>query len=238
MITFLKKALDTFLSVVYNHKMSVKCGSGAGQPILAPSLLAADFCNLGESLLAIEQGGGSMIHLDVMDGAFVPQLSFGEPIVRAIRKQSRLPFDVHLMTERPETHLESFSAAGADWITFHWEAAVHHHRILERIHALGKKAGIAVVPSTPVAAIREILADVDIVLVMTVDPGFGGQRFIGNCLKKVTEVADLKRKTQGGFLVSVDGGVDESNLTAVIEAGADIIVSGSAFFSGTLNWRL
>jgi ribulose-phosphate 3-epimerase len=221
--------------------MQMKSSVGAScesKPILAPSLLAANFCNLGESLLAIEQGGGGMIHLDVMDGAIVPQFSFGEPVLRALRQQTRLPFDVHLMTERPETHLESFAAVGADSITFHWEAAVHHHRILERIHALGKKAGIAIVPSTPVAAISEILVDVDIVLVMTVNPGFGGQRFIENCLKKVTEVADIKEKTHAGFLISVDGGVDESNLVAVIRAGANIIVSGSAFFSGTLNWRL
>jgi ribulose-phosphate 3-epimerase len=186
----------------------------------------------------MKQGGGGMVHLDVMDGAVVPQFSVGEPVVRAIRKQTRLPLDVHLMTERPETHLESFADAGADSITFHWEAAVHHHRVLERIHALGKKAGIAIVPSTPVAAISEILADVDIVLVMTVNPGFGGQQFIANCLKKVIELTDIKGKTQGGFLISVDGGVDGNNLTAVIGAGADIIVSGSAFFSGTLNWRL
>jgi ribulose-phosphate 3-epimerase len=179
-----------------------------------------------------------MVHLDVMDGAFVPEVSFGEPVVRALRQQTDLPFDVHLMTERPETHLESFAAAGADLITFHWEAAVHHHRILECIHALGKKAGIAIVPSTPVAAISEILADVDLVLVMTVNPGFGGQRFIENCLKKVTEVADIRERTQADFLISVDGGVDGSNRLTVIEAGADIIVSGSAFFSGTLNWRL
>jgi ribulose-phosphate 3-epimerase len=188
--------------------------------------------------MAIEQGGGGMVHLDVMDGAFVPQFSFGEPVVRALRQQTRLPLDVHLMTEKPETHLESFAAAGADSITFHWEAAVHHHRILERIHALGKKAGIAIVPSTPVAAISEILPDVDIVLIMTVNPGFGGQRFIENCLKKIGEIAEIKEKTQTGFLISVDGGVDQRNLAAVTGAGADIIVSGSAFFSGSLNWRL
>jgi ribulose-phosphate 3-epimerase len=208
------------------------------KPILAPSLLAANFCNLGESLRAIEQGGGGMVHLDVMDGAFVPQISFGEPVVRALRQQTRLPFDVHLMTERPEARVESFSASGADSITFHWEAAVHHHRILEHIHALGKKAGIAIVPSTPVAAISEILPDVDIVLIMTVNPGFGGQRFIKNCLKKIGDIAEIKEKTQTGFKISVDGGVDQSNLDAVIGAGADIIVSGSAFFSGNLNWRL
>jgi ribulose-phosphate 3-epimerase len=210
---------------------------GISTPILAPSLLSANFCNLGDSLHAIEQGGGNMVHVDVMDGAFVPQVSFGEPVITALRQKTSLPFDVHLMVERPETHLESFAASGADAITFHWEAAVHHHRIIELIHTLGKKAGISIVPSTPVAAISEILPDVDIVLVMTVNPGFGGQRFINNCLKKVKELTDIKMKTQSGFLISVDGGVDQSNLAAVIGAGADIIVSGSAFFSGNLNWR-
>jgi ribulose-phosphate 3-epimerase len=205
--------------------------------ILVPSLLAANFCNLGESLRAIEQGGAGMVHIDVMDGAFVPQISFGEPVIAAIRKQTSLPFDVHLMIERPEPHLESFAASGADSLTFHWEAAVHHHRIVERIHSLGKKAGIAIVPSTPVAAISEILPYVDLVLVMSVNPGFGGQKFIDNCLKKVTDLADIKGKTQSNFLISVDGGVDGSNLAAVTGAGADIIVSGSAFFFGNLNWR-
>jgi ribulose-phosphate 3-epimerase len=203
--------------------------------VLSPSLLAADFCDLGGALRFAEQSGAAMVHLDVMDGLFVPQLSIGQPVVKSVRRATTLPLDVHLMVEKPEVQVASFAAAGADVITFHWEAAVHHHRILEAIHALGKQAGIAICPSTPVAALQEVLPEVDVVLVMTVDPGFGGQALLAKCLKKVAELADIQRKTQAGFRISVDGGVDQHNLASVISAGANIIVSGSAFFSNALE---
>ena len=153
--------------------------------LLAPSLLSADFYSLKDSLSFIEKKGGDVIHIDVMDGTFVPQISFGQPVVASLRSHSTLPFDVHLMVEHPETQIESFAKAGADWITFHWEAAVHHHRIITAIHDLGLKAGISLVPSTPVSAIEEILPFVDLILVMTVNPGFGGQTFIEHAAEKI-----------------------------------------------------
>ncbi|MDR3284655.1 MAG: ribulose-phosphate 3-epimerase [Treponema sp.] len=206
-------------------------------PRLAPSLLSADFSCLGDALRFIETRGGSFVHFDVMDGSFVPEISYGQPVIRSLKSATSLPFDVHLMVEHPETQIESFAKAGADYITFHAENTVHHRRIVQMIHGLGKKAGIALVPSTPVAAINEVIPYIDLILVMSVNPGFGGQQFIQLCIEKIKKLADIQQKKGNNFLISVDGGINEKNISLVIGAGADIIVSGSAFFSGALKWE-
>jgi len=204
--------------------------------LLAPSLLSADFGQLQEMLKIIEMRGGSVVHIDVMDGRFVPEITYGQPVIRSIRPLSKLPFDVHLMVEHPEDQIDSFVACGADWITFHFENTVHIHRIIQRIHDAGKKAGIAFVPSTPVSALSEILPYVDVVLVMTVNPGFGGQKIIPSCVRKITELREIREKNGYSYDISVDGGVNADTLQSVLDAGADIVVSGSAFFSGALVW--
>mgnify|MGYP002853657603 CR=1 FL=1 len=208
------------------------------KPILAPSLLSADFSDLVGEIKKIEDKGGSVVHIDVMDGIFVPQITFGQPVIKSIRKCTNLPFDIHLMIEKPENQIQTFAESGADWITFHYEAAVHHHRIIQQIHSLGKKAGISIVPSTPVSAIREILPFVDVILVMTVNPGYGGQKLIPEALKKVTELKKIRQELNFGYIISVDGGVNNETLPMVLEAGTDVVVSGSSFFSGNFKWTI
>lgn len=205
--------------------------------ILAPSLLSADLADLKNALGLVEKNGGSAVHIDVMDGRFVPQISYGQPVVKSLRKYSSLPFDVHLMVEHPEEQVESFAESGADWITFHHEACIHSHRLVQKIHDLGKKAGISIVPSTPVMAIKELLEYVDIVLVMTVNPGFGGQKLIPSCVKKISELVKIRDELGLCYKISVDGGVNADTLQDVASAGTDIIVSGSAFFNGQLKWE-
>jgi len=202
--------------------------------LLAPSILSADFSILGESVALIAEKGGNWVHIDVMDGHFVPNLTLGAPIVAAIRPKTTLPFDVHLMVSNPETMIADFARAGADYITFHIEASIHAHRLVSQIHELGLKAGISIVPSTPVAAIQELLPIVDLVLVMTVNPGFGGQELIPSCLDKVRELKKRKQTSGFSYIVSVDGGVNSKTLPAVLDAGTDVVVSGSAFFKGEL----
>jgi len=206
------------------------------KPVLSPSLLSADFGHLDAALSQIEKKHGSAVHIDVMDGRFVPQITYGQPVVSSLRPRTKLPFDVHLMVEHPEDQIESFAAAGADWITFHYENTVHIDRIIQRIHLLGKKAGIAFVPSTPVLLLSEILPVVDIVLVMTVNPGFGGQKLIRTCVDKISELKKIRGDSGYHYDISVDGGINAGTLPAVLDAGADIVVSGSAFFSGELQW--
>jgi ribulose-phosphate 3-epimerase len=206
-------------------------------PVLAPSLLSADFSNLAEDIKKIEDSGASLVHIDVMDGIFVPQISFGQPVVSSIRKCTKLPFDVHLMIEHPENQIETFVQAGADCITFHYEASVHHHRIIQKIKESGVKAGISIVPSTSVDTIKEILPYVDLVLVMTVNPGFGGQKLIPSCVKKISDLVKFREEHGLNFMISVDGGVNAETLPLVVNAGSDVVVSGSAFFNGQLKWE-
>ncbi len=204
--------------------------------ILAPSLLSADFADLGGVIKMIENGGGKWVHIDVMDGVFVPQITYGQPVMKCIRPLTELVFDVHLMTVHPENMIESFRNAGADYITFHWEAAVHHHRIVQQIHECGAKAGISIVPSTPVAALECILPYVDLVLVMTVNPGFGGQKLIPDCVDKIALLKKIREQHGYNYKISVDGGVNNKTLPLVLDAGVDVAVSGSSFFSGELKW--
>ncbi|MCQ2584139.1 MAG: ribulose-phosphate 3-epimerase [Treponema sp.] len=205
--------------------------------ILSPSLLSADFKNLSAAMQKIESEGSGAVHIDVMDGNFVPEITYGEPVIRCIRSCSNLPFDVHLMVEKPENHVKLFSDAGADWITFHIEATNHANRVIQMIHEMGKKAGVAVNPGTPVSALSEILMYADLILVMTVNPGWGNQSMIPSTLDKVRELKKIREEKNYNYMISVDGGVNEKTLSSVIEAGTDVVVSGSAFFKGTLNWN-
>ncbi|MBQ9495157.1 MAG: ribulose-phosphate 3-epimerase [Treponema sp.] len=202
--------------------------------MLAPSILSADFSNLADAVQKIVDSNCGAIHIDVMDGLFVPEISYGQPVVKSLRRLTELPFDVHLMVAHPENHVDSFAASGADWITFHIESTVHVDRLIAHIKSLGKKAGIAFVPSTPVAALSEILQLVDVVLVMTVNPGFGGQTLIQSCVAKIAELAKIRREHNFSYMISVDGGINSHTIENVVAAGADIAVSGSAFFKGEL----
>lgn len=201
-----------------------------GTVLAAPSILAADFADVASGLKVIERAGGDWVHLDVMDGHFVPNLTFGPKMVSDIRTRTRLPLDAHLMVDKPESMIEQFAAAGADHLTFHIEAGVHAHRTIQQIHAAGVKPGISIVPSTPVSAITELLGDVFQVLVMTVNPGFGGQSMIPQCVEKVRELNRMRQVRGLSFHIAVDGGINEKTAPTVRDAGATVLVSGSAFF--------
>ena len=199
--------------------------------ILSPSLLSADCGNLAETLRNLESAGVKWVHWDVMDGQFVPNITFGQHVIKGLRPASGLCFDVHLMIERPERYLSEFRDAGADMLVAHVEATVHLQRTLAEIRRLGMKAGAALNPATPLSALDYVLDDVDMVLVMSVNPGFGGQKFLPATLRKVAELrAKLNAAGRADCLIQVDGGVNLDNTGALVEAGADVLVSGSAFF--------
>jgi ribulose-phosphate 3-epimerase len=198
--------------------------------LIAPSILSADFAALGTAIAAAERGGADLIHVDVMDGHFVPNITIGPPVVKSIRRVAHVPLDVHLMIEEPDRYLDAFAEAGAAMISVHVEVLPHLHRTIHAIQALGVKAGVVLNPSTPVGALVEIAGDVDYVLVMSVNPGFGGQTFIPRSESKVREVRALLDAAGNAAAVEIDGGIDRHNVGRIVAAGARMIVAGSAIF--------
>jgi ribulose-phosphate 3-epimerase len=197
---------------------------------LAPSILSADFARLGEEAQAALQGGATLLHVDVMDGHFVPNITIGPPVVASLRKVTDAPLDVHLMIEEPDRYVAAFVDAGADWISVHQEACVHLHRTLELIRGRGAKAGAVINPATPVETLSEVLDMVDFVLVMSVNPGFGGQKFIPRSLGKIRKLVAMRNETRTNFRVEVDGGIALDTVADVVRAGAEVLVAGNAVF--------
>jgi len=197
---------------------------------LAPSILAADFARLGEQVAEAERSGADRIHLDVMDGHFVPNITIGPAVVRSLRPVTRLPLETHLMITDPDSFLEAFAEAGSDSLLVHWEGNANLHRTVQRIKALGKRAGVVINPATPAAVLEEILPDVDQVLVMTVNPGFGNQHFLESTLPKIRRVRDMIERVRPGADIEVDGGIDASTILRAYEAGARVFVAGTSIF--------
>lgn len=197
---------------------------------ISPSILSANFSKLGEDIVSLEKYGADMIHIDVMDGMFVPNISFGVPIMKSIRGLTKLTFDVHLMIEEPSRYIKDFVDAGADIITVHYEADRHLDRTINYIKSFGVKAGVSLNPATPVNFIKHLIPNLDMVLIMSVNPGFGGQKYIPYCGDKVKEVKELAEKYNKNLLIEVDGGIDSTNIGTVVNSGANVIVAGSAVF--------
>ncbi len=198
---------------------------------IAPSILSADFLHLQSEIRKIEKSGADWIHLDIMDGVFVPNISFGFPLLKQIDKATSLPKDVHLMITQPERYIAEFAACGADYLTVHLEGNYHIHRLVQEIHQQGMKAGVAINPHTPVAALSEIVEFADMILIMSVNPGFGGQQFIPHTLQKVQALKTMIDQCKREVLIEVDGGVNRTNAAPLFDAGADVLVMGNAFFS-------
>lgn len=217
------RLIATFVTLNYNRKrMSV---------IVSPSLLSADFLNLERDVEMVNESAAGWMHLDIMDGVFVPNISYGLPIVSAVKKIARKPLDVHLMIVQPERYVEAFQKAGADILTVHIEASPHLHRTLQHIKSLGMKAGVALNPHTPVSSLEDIIQDIDVVLIMSVNPGFGGQSFIGHSLKKVEKLKQLIGQSGSQALIEVDGGVNLQTGKQLVDAGANALVAGSFVFN-------
>ena len=200
---------------------------------IAPSILAANFSKLAEEVIEVEQAGAQLIHIDVMDGHFVPNITMGPIVVEALRPVTKLPLDVHLMIENPDNYIESFAKAGADYITVHVEACPHLHRTIQLIRSFGVKPGVVLNPHTPIEAIQHVLEDIDMVLFMTVNPGFGGQKFIHSVIPKIKQLADMIKEKDLSIEIEIDGGINAETIVPCAEAGATIFVAGSAIYSQT-----
>lgn len=198
--------------------------------ILAPSILSADLSNLAQQIRMAEIGGADWIHCDIMDGHFVPNITFGPVMVKAARKCTKLPLDVHLMIKNPDNYLEDFRNAGADVISVHFEEVVHLNRTVNRIKELGAKAGVVINPSTLVSSLKDIAEYIDLLLIMTVNPGFGGQSFISNSERRISEAVELRKSLNAKFLIEVDGGINNKTIKSVLKAGCDVFVAGSSIF--------
>mgnify|MGYP003551065734 FL=1 len=198
--------------------------------ILAPSILSADLSNLAQQIRMVEIGGADWIHCDIMDGHFVPNITFGPVLVKAARKCTKLPLDVHLMIKNPDNYLEDFCNAGADIISVHFEEVVHLNRTVNRIKELGAKAGVVINPSTPVSSLKDIAEYIDLLLIMTVNPGFGGQSFISNSERRISEAVELRKSLNAKFLIEVDGGINNKTIKSALKADCDVFVAGSSIF--------